>query len=48
MPKTREKIILFEPTRGFTLGVEIYAMNDVPSNGVGKDTQLTGRTRQDY
>ncbi len=48
MPKRHEKIILFEPTRGFTLRLEIYAVNDIPPIGVGKDTQLTGRIRLDY
>lgn len=42
MPKRLEKIILFEPTRGFALRLEIYAVNDIPPIGVGKDTQLTG------
>jgi len=48
MPKRHEKIILFEPTRGFALRQEIYAVNDMSPIGVGKDTQLTVRTRQDY
>jgi len=30
------------------LRLEIYAVNDIPPIGVGKDTQLTALTRQDY